>query len=117
MNLNNIYRTINNLHTIINFEDEISIIKNVMEVNDIDLSKNNNILVEILEMLELSHSDSGIFLVDNENYSFFVNFYDWLVEKNNKLNLKLSIDMIDTFLAKWDDDEVLRLGGTIPSNE
>ena len=117
MNLNNIYKYINNLPTIINFENEVSIIKSVMLVNDVDLSKNTNILVEILEILELSHSDNGIFLVDNENYSLFVSFYNWLVKKNKNLNLKLSINMIDTFLAKWGGDEINRLGRTIPNIE
>ena len=65
--INILYKKIKTLPTILNFEDEIYFIESLKKINEEEFLQNKEIFIEILEILQISHQDNGIFEVTNKN--------------------------------------------------
>ena len=72
--INILYKKIKTLPTILNFEDEIYFIENLKKINEEEIFQNKEIFIEILEILQISHQDNGIFEVTNKNINIFLDF-------------------------------------------
>ena len=90
------YMLIESLHkeligypTIININDEIYFINELKKANIDDIRSNIDKFISILEQLQISHQDNGIFEVNIENIHIFFNFVFWIREIQNKLELSL----------------------------
>ena len=102
------YMLIESLHkeligypTIININDEIYFINELKKSNIDDIRSNIDKFISILEQLQISHQDNGIFEVNIENIHIFFNFVFWIREIQNKLELSLD-KYSDGFDANFD---------------
>ena len=102
------YMLIESLHkeligypTIININDEIYFINELKKANIDDIRSNIDKFISILEQLQISHQDNGIFEVNIENIHIFFNFVFWIREIQNKLELSLD-KYSDGFDANFD---------------
>ncbi|MDO5106538.1 hypothetical protein [Capnocytophaga sp.] len=100
MNLIETYNYIEKLPVIIDFDEEIFLIKKIFEVSDDEIRENKIIFIDIIKKIELSHIDNGIFFVDENNYPLFKEFSIWLDCKNQTTNVGIPIPIIESFLAK-----------------
>ena len=75
--------------TIININDEIYFINELRKADIDDIRSNIDKFISILEQLQISHQDNGIFEVNIENIHIFFNFVFWIREIQNKLELSL----------------------------
>ena len=75
--------------TIININDEIYFINELRKADIDDIRSNTDKFISILEQLQISHQDNGIFEVNIENIHIFFNFVFWIREIQNKLELSL----------------------------
>ena len=75
--------------TIININDEIYFINELRKADIDDIRSNIDKFIAILEQLQISHQDNGIFEVNIENIHIFFNFVFWIREIQNKLELSL----------------------------
>ena len=75
--------------TIININDEIYFINELKKADIDDIRSNIDKFISILEQLQISHQDNGIFEVNIENTHIFFNFVFWIREIQNKLELSL----------------------------
>ena len=78
-----------NIPTIININDEIYFINELRKADIDDIRSNIDKFISILEQLQISHQDNGIFEVNIENIHIFFNFVFWIREIQNKLELSL----------------------------
>ena len=85
--INILYKKIKTLPTILNFEDEIYFIENLKKINEEEIFQNKEIFIEILEILQISHQDNGIFEVTNKNINIFLDFINWIRMIDNKYYL------------------------------
>jgi hypothetical protein len=85
------------LPTVIDFNDEILIIRELMRLGDDDISENRDLFIEIVRRVELSHTDSGYFELTPENEIEFIGFYKWLLDLERCRSLGLSEDIIENF--------------------
>ena len=60
--------------TIININDEIYFINELRKADIDDIRSNIDKFISILEQLQISHQDNGIFEVNIENIHIFFNF-------------------------------------------
>jgi hypothetical protein len=58
-------------------EEEMGLIDKLVRLDAIDIQKNKSILLEILDAIETSHTQS-IFQVDSENIKKFKDFSEWI---------------------------------------
>lgn len=103
MNLQEIKNKVLSLPTIMNLADELLIIDELMTIDVNDLIENQDIFKSIIDALELSHIDSGFMELTEENESSFINFYKWLNKTNNKFNLGINANTIDSFSLTVED--------------
>ena len=75
--------------TIININDKIYFINELRKADIDDIRSNIDKFISILEQLQISHQDYGIFEVNIENIHIFFNFVFWIREIQNKLGLSL----------------------------
>ena len=75
--------------TIININDEIYFINELKKTDIDDIRSNIDKFISILEQLQISHQDNGIFEVNIENTHIFFNFVFWIREIQNKLEISL----------------------------
>ena len=75
--------------TIININDEIYFINELKKADIDDIRSNIDKFISILEQLQISHQDNGIFEVNIENTHIFFNFVFWIREIQNKLEISL----------------------------
>ena len=71
--------------TIININDEIYFINELRKADIDDIRSNIDKFISILEQLQISHQDNGIFEVNIENIHIFFNFVFGL--EKSKINL------------------------------
>ncbi|MDR3213078.1 MAG: hypothetical protein LBT71_04075 [Azoarcus sp.] len=90
------------LPTVMDFEQEISVIQDVMTLPDEEIKNNRELFCEIIKDIERSHGDNGIFELTKENEYIFFNFAEWLSTMGKKLNTYFGID-IDTFRITFDE--------------
>lgn len=109
MNLQEIKNKILSLPTIMNLADELLIIDELMTIDVNDLIENQDIFKPIIDALELSHIDSGFMELTEENESSFINFYKWLNKTNNKFNLGINANTIDSFSLTVEDVKKMML--------
>ncbi|MGC7590960.1 hypothetical protein ACPWUF_10885 [Bisgaard Taxon 46] len=93
-----LYKKLINLPTIINIDDEIFFINELQKANINDIKLNMNKFISILELLQTSHQDNGIFEVTSENVDIFFNFVFWIKEIQAKtgFNIDKYADGFDT---------------------
>ena len=84
--------------TIIDINDEIYFINELRKADIDDIRSNIDKFISILEQLQISHQDNGIFEVNIENAHIFFNFVFWIREIQNKLEISLDkyTDSFDT---------------------
>lgn len=88
MNLiDTLHKKIKTLPTILNIEDEIYFIQNLEKTSENDILLNKEMFIEILEVLQISHQDNGIFETTNENIHIFLNFADWIRKLEDQYHL------------------------------
>ncbi|MEE7346662.1 hypothetical protein Q0T90_23330 [Escherichia coli D10:H20] len=109
MNLQEIKNKVLSLPTIMNLADELLIIDELMTIDVNDLIENQDIFKSIIDALELSHIDSGFMELTEENESSFINFYKWLNKTNNKFNLGINANTIDSFSLTVEDVKKMML--------
>ena len=97
--INILYKKIKTLPTILNFEDEIYFIESLKKINEEEFLQNKEIFIEILEILQISHQDNGIFEVTNKNINIFLGFINWIRMIDNKYYLGVE-KYIDGFEVK-----------------
>ncbi len=103
MNLQEIKNKVLSLPTIMNLADELLIIDELMTIDVNDLIEDQDIFKSIIDALELSHIDSGFMELTEGNESSFINFYKWLNKTNNKFNLGINANTIDSFSLTVED--------------
>lgn len=103
MNLQDIKNKVLSLPTVMDISEEILIINELMASEVDDLVKNKDVFRFIINSLELSHTDSGFMELTKENEGVFIAFYHWLREVNNRLNLNLNTNIIDSFSMTLED--------------
>lgn len=109
MNLQEIKNKVLSLPTIMNLADELLIIDELMTIDVNDLIEDQDIFKSIIDALELSHIDSGFMELTEENESSFINFYKWLNKTNNKFNLGINANTIDSFSLTVEDVKKMML--------
>ncbi len=97
--INILYKKIKTLPTILNFEDEIYFIENLKKINEEEIFQNKEIFIEILEILQISHQDNGIFEVTNKNINIFLDIINSIRMIDNKYYLGVE-KYIDGFEIK-----------------
>lgn len=97
MQITHIKNSILSMPTIISYHQEIIIIKALMKQPNHILIKNKEKIIFIINVLELSHADSGIFELTRDDEFIFLTFRDWLAEINISLDLHLNSSVINTF--------------------
>jgi len=103
MNLQEIKNKVLSLPTIMNLADELLIIDELMTIDVNDLIEDQDIFKSIIDALELSHIDSGFMELTEGNECSFINFYKWLNKTNNKFNLGINANTIDSFSLTVED--------------
>ena len=103
MNLQEIKNKVLSLPTIMNLADELLIIDELMTIDVNDLIEDQDIFKSIIDALELSYIDSGFMELTEGNESSFINFYKWLNKTNNKFNLGINANTIDSFSLTVED--------------
>ncbi|RDF00905.1 hypothetical protein DPV99_08420 [Aggregatibacter aphrophilus] len=98
MLIDSLYKKLINLPTIININDEIFFINELQKANIDDIKLNIDKFISILELLQTSHQDNGIFEVTPENVDIFFNFVFWIKEIQDKIgfNIDKYTDGFDT---------------------
>lgn len=81
------YKKLINLPTIININDEIFFINELQKANIDDIKLNIDKFISILELLQTSHQDNGIFEVTPENVDIFLILFFGLKKFKLKLDL------------------------------
>ena len=84
--------------TIININDEIYFINELRKADIDDIRSNIDKFISILEQLQISHQDNGIFEVNIENIHIFFNFLmsKWIFHIIFKNHIRKSI-----YCFKW----------------
>jgi hypothetical protein len=100
MGLEEIKSRLSKLPTIMNFEDEIDLVKDLMKVPMNDL--NEDTLEEIVGDIEDAHTDN-FFNLDYENEGIFLDFVDWLYRVNQERGFKIHKNLISTFSITYDE--------------
>lgn len=97
MKIIDILDKIKELPSVIGFENEKILITEILQLDDDEIICNRDLFKDIIKQLELSHTDNGIFFIDDSNYEFFNQFSIWLREKNNVLSLNIANPLIESF--------------------
>lgn len=101
--------TINELHeklkvfpTILNIEDEIFFINHLKKTSLNDIKSHIKEFIYILDSLQVSHQENGIFDVYEENINIFFEFSLWIKEIQQHINNNIEryIDGFDTNFDK-----------------
>ena len=84
--------------TIININDEIYFINELRKADIDDIRSNTDKFISILEQLQISHQDNGIFEITDENIKIFFEFVIWIrnLKKLYNLDFEKYIDGLDT---------------------
>ena len=103
MTLAKLHERVAKLPTIMDFEDELSIAQELQKIPVDDLLMHKDILIEILDALDISHGDWGIYKVNETTQPELDNFAEWLMEMNKQVFSGCSSIM--TGLAKFISDK------------
>lgn len=90
MNTRNVYLTTNELPTIMDFNDEISLIEKLMIFDLDDIKNHQNEFKSIILRIQESHADNGIYEITEKNYPIFERFCNWLESLQPHLNFDVS---------------------------
>lgn len=90
------------LPTFMEIEQEILIINDIMQLSFYDIASNKELFCEIIENLELSHTES-YYELTRKNERVFMDFYRWLADLIEKNNFNLNYNIISTFSLTYDD--------------
>lgn len=77
--------------------NEISIIKLLLCTEKSELAQHKDKFTAILQALELSHTDSGFFELEEENDKYFIEFHEWLKEVKHMYKIDISDYSIESF--------------------
>lgn len=96
--IHSLHKKLQNLPSILGIDDEIFFIKNLQNLSIDEITQNRELFTEILETIQNSHQDNGIFEVTNENIKLFFDFIIWLRNLKEKYGLDCDryIDGLDT---------------------
>jgi hypothetical protein len=83
--------------------DEISIIDDLMKLDIEEIKSNREIFCNIIEAIELSHTDGGYFELTKENEKPFIDFSRWLNVLKTTINLDLPTVTIENFSITADE--------------
>ena len=103
MTLAELHERVVKLPTIMDFEDEVSIAQELQKIPVEELVMHKDLLVEILDALNLSHGDSGVYEVTEITQPELDKFAEWLMEKNKQVFSGCSSEM--TGLAELISDK------------
>ena len=85
MTLAKLHDRVVKLPTIMDFEDELSIAPALQKIPVEELVMHKDLLVEILDALNLSHGDSGVYEVTEITQPELDKFAEWLILMNRQV--------------------------------
>jgi hypothetical protein len=91
---------VRDLPTIMDMEDEISVINKLMRLSMDEISGDSGLFCDIIEDLCLSHTDSGIYEITLENEGILTRFSIWLSDVGSQLHLDLDSKSFGTTYAE-----------------
>lgn len=83
-------------------KDEIKFIKELNAVPRSIILDNITLFFDVLNILEESHQNGGVFEVTDDNLYIFNGFSNWIREINESLNLKRLESFASGFEGKFD---------------
>jgi len=83
--------------TIMEIDEEISLIEDLMSLDIHEIVLNKERFLEIIDDLELSHTDCGYYELTADNEGVFINFSKWLSMLEEEIGLPLHEGTIENF--------------------
>lgn len=91
--------------TVSSLEEELSLIRDIRALDPADIGRDIASLVSLIEIVQISHSDNGIFEMGEAEEAHTVGFFNWLKSLEAKLGVPLTrhadgLDLTCAELAK-----------------
>jgi hypothetical protein len=102
MNVHDLLEECAKLPTIMDFDDELRLVRELKSLAIDDIKNNPLGFDEVLVILSLSHFDSGLFDITRDNEHVFLEFADWLYEVERLTGETLGVDPAD-FQMTYDE--------------